>query len=512
MNAITITPDNPWSARLVALATSSALATLYNLSLPGTAHAMGDDPDLEPVGRVITARGEVIARQPDDDSRSLGRGDHVYEGDTLLTGDSGRAQVRFIDEGLVQLQPETEYFIEHYREDEAERGAFTRLVEGGLRALSGSIGEQDRENYRLDTPVASIGIRGTHYAVNHCAADCEPDLMGSVGGVIDGRIGVSNAAGEEEFGRNEFFAVRDANTPPERLAQPPAGLLDATDADEADDEDEDAEAVDETGEVSGPDDDDEDDLFADDGLTPGTEQASRATDGVAAPEYITDGRPRAFLSLGGQWTQSSTIEAELDFSSGLPALSYATGEESYATGEESYVEVALTLRIAGHVDPAQDLQDAGGAVELGVSWGRWAAEDVEFSWDGETWDSAEGDWYWVAVDDVSRITEDVSALAHLGEQTFSWEDGTSSVGVNEFTLVADFSRLQFTSGNAEFASGESFSCVECAALSSSINLDMTGDGNLSVHGALVGDEAEGAVINFINDYGGSIEGAGLLLR
>ena len=512
MHTATITPGNPWSARLVALATSSALATLYNLSLPGTAHAMGDDPDLEPVGRVITARGEVIARQPDDDSRSLGRGDHVYEGDTLLTGDSGRAQVRFIDEGLVQLQPETEYFIEHYREDEAERGAFTRLVEGGLRALSGSIGEQDRENYRLDTPVASIGIRGTHYAVNHCAADCEPDLMGSVGGVIDGRIGVSNAAGEEEFGRNEFFAVRDANTPPERLAQPPAGLLDATDADEADDEDEDAEAVDETGEVSGPDDDDEDDLFADDGLTPGTEQAPRATDGVAAPEYITDGRPLAFLSLG-QGTQSSTIEAELDFSSGLPALSYAsTGEESYATGEES--EVALTLRIAGHVDPAQDLQDAGGAVELGVSWGRWAAEDVEISGDGETWDSAEGDWYWVAVDDVSRITEDVSALAHLGEQTFSWEDGTSSVGVNEFTLVADFSSLQlFTSGSAEFASGDSFSYEGGAELSSLFNLDMQGEEDtLHVHGALVGDAAEGAVINFINDYGGSIEGAGLLLR
>ena len=36
-----------------------------------------------------------------------------------------------------------------------------RLATGGLRALTGSIGKNDHNAYTLDTPVATIGIRGT---------------------------------------------------------------------------------------------------------------------------------------------------------------------------------------------------------------------------------------------------------------------------------------------------------------------------------------------------------------
>ena len=519
MNAITITPDNPWSARLVALAISTMLATLFTLALPGAAHALGDEPDLEPVGRVLTARGEVFARQPDSEPRDLGRGDHVYEGDTLLTGDGGRAQVRFMDQGLVQLQPETEYIIEHYREEEGERGAFTRLVEGGMRALSGTIGEQDRENYRLDTPVASIGLRGTHYAVNHCAADCDAALLGSVGGVIDGRIGVSNGAGEEEFGRNEFFAVRDANTPPERLPTPPPGLLDPTDADEGEDEGEGGE--DPGGDSASFSDDsggDEEgeafDSIDDELLARALDTDYRSVEGVESVDSSLAfannpyfGRYMSFDYVGktddgDTFTYSSTIDADLTGT--YPELHALSME--YSLGGEHY---SWSASVNDGATPVE----VGGVSEFGVGWGQWAEGDYTHTLNGDTYASS-GDWYYVMVDSMDRLT-DMNSTGLSGEHTFSWGGGVASHTVFAFELTADFSSMEWVSGTADFSDwrySADLSGTELSQFFAFVLNDAGSDGtNLNVNGAFYGDSAEGAMITF-QDTGDGINGAGVLER
>ena len=38
------------------------------------------------------------------------------------------------------------------------------FIRGGMRTVSGAIGKVNRNNYRVQTPVATIGIRGTSYA------------------------------------------------------------------------------------------------------------------------------------------------------------------------------------------------------------------------------------------------------------------------------------------------------------------------------------------------------------
>jgi hypothetical protein len=45
-------------------------------------------------------------------------------------------------------------------------------VRGGFRAISGLIGKVDRQAYRVATPAATIGIRGTDYEVQLCTTDC----------------------------------------------------------------------------------------------------------------------------------------------------------------------------------------------------------------------------------------------------------------------------------------------------------------------------------------------------
>lgn len=55
--------------------------------------------------------------------------------------------------------------------DETSR-AFFRLLKGGFRSVSGLIGKANHDDYRVSTPVATIGIRGTQYGARLCQGDC----------------------------------------------------------------------------------------------------------------------------------------------------------------------------------------------------------------------------------------------------------------------------------------------------------------------------------------------------
>ncbi|HSW13685.1 MAG TPA: hypothetical protein VLI06_12645 [Solimonas sp.] len=88
--------------------------------------------------------------------------------------------------------------------------AFFKLLKGGFRAVSGLIGKVDRNEYRVSTPVATIGIRGTDYLLVLCDAACMNDPIidnnvpegspidgGLIVGVISGGVAVLNMAGKE---------------------------------------------------------------------------------------------------------------------------------------------------------------------------------------------------------------------------------------------------------------------------------------------------------------------------
>ena len=120
-------------------------------------------------GRVEFAIGGVTAITPSGESRVLSKGVEINSGDTIRTTD-GRVQVRFTDGGYMSLQPNTEFIVENYqfegKQDGSERGFF-RLVEGGLRAITGIVGRNNRPAYRVATPVATIGIRGSEFLAEH---------------------------------------------------------------------------------------------------------------------------------------------------------------------------------------------------------------------------------------------------------------------------------------------------------------------------------------------------------
>ncbi|MEQ8663762.1 MAG: FecR family protein, partial [Gammaproteobacteria bacterium] len=125
-------------------------------------------------GKVVYAFGDVRAVADSGTSRALGRGDVFGAGDTIVTR-QGRAQLRFTDGGFAALQPDTEYRIEDYhfegQADGRER-SFLNLLRGSVRLVTGLIGRANKQNFRLRTPVATIGIRGTSGKISHCDANC----------------------------------------------------------------------------------------------------------------------------------------------------------------------------------------------------------------------------------------------------------------------------------------------------------------------------------------------------
>lgn len=105
--------------------------------------------------------GVTVAR--DGQARPLARGAELDTGDVVRTNE-GRAQIRFADGAYVSLQPESEFNITEYRfagrADGSERGFFG-LLKGAMRTVTGAIGRVNRGSYRVSTPTATIGIRGT---------------------------------------------------------------------------------------------------------------------------------------------------------------------------------------------------------------------------------------------------------------------------------------------------------------------------------------------------------------
>lgn len=192
--------------------------------------AWSSEADKQLAGRIIASVGSVTAEAPDGSSRPLRRRSEVYAGDTLVTGPKATAQVRFTDNGLLQIQPNSRFQISEYRfegkEDGSESAVF-KLIKGGMRSITGAIGHTNKENYRVDTPVATIGLRGTDWGARFCeGGTCrdgrgKPLADGLYCGVASGGVKASNSGGQGEYGKDAYFYIADQHTAPVPLTAPP---------------------------------------------------------------------------------------------------------------------------------------------------------------------------------------------------------------------------------------------------------------------------------------------------
>ena len=182
-----------------------------------------------PAAQVDFAVGNVTAVGSNGQSRALGKGAQIEQGDTVNTN-GGRAQLRFTDGAYVSLQPESQFRIDQYRfegkTDGNEKGLFS-LLKGGLRTITGLVGRRNKANYQISTSVATIGIRGTEYTIQYGKS-----ITGTVG---EGEIEVCNGAGCLSVTNGESYYVQTqeikpvltnkrADLPPPEPTQPPTNF------------------------------------------------------------------------------------------------------------------------------------------------------------------------------------------------------------------------------------------------------------------------------------------------
>jgi hypothetical protein len=156
-------------------------------------------------GKIIFVAGKAsVADQPAVDGAA------VQEGQMLSTGADGFLYIKTVDSGLFILRPNTQARIATYQVDE-KNPANTRvkfeLLSGVARSKSGNAVKQARQNFRFNTPVAAIGVRGTDFTV---FTDNDTSRVAVISGaiVMSGFAGACSANG---IGPCEGGASRELN-------------------------------------------------------------------------------------------------------------------------------------------------------------------------------------------------------------------------------------------------------------------------------------------------------------
>ncbi|MDP1595078.1 MAG: FecR domain-containing protein [Gallionella sp.] len=117
-------------------------------------------------GHVQFVSGDVRIANPAGQARSAQKGDAINEGDTLTSAPKSSAQIKMQDGGFIAIRPDSQMKFDQFvfagKEDGSEKSFFS-VFKGGFRAITGAIGQVNKQNYRITTPTASIGIRGSDH-------------------------------------------------------------------------------------------------------------------------------------------------------------------------------------------------------------------------------------------------------------------------------------------------------------------------------------------------------------
>ncbi|MYN08315.1 FecR family protein [Pseudoduganella aquatica] len=223
-------------ARRRVLAAGLLLSALA--ALPGAALAA-------PVAAtVVQLSGAMLARKPDGSVKPLALRSEVESGDTLLTQAGAYAQLRFIDNSEVIMKPSTTLQVEQFafaRGKQADDQASFQLLKGGMRSVSGLLGQRSKEKFLIRTPSANIGIRGTTFILEFVEAGAAPEQAAPPSGsmippapppagglppglhvyVSDGGISVTNQAGVGQYDPGQFGYIKDLTTKPVKMTANP---------------------------------------------------------------------------------------------------------------------------------------------------------------------------------------------------------------------------------------------------------------------------------------------------
>jgi hypothetical protein len=125
----------------------------------------------ETVGVVKTVEGTATVVSGAD-RQTIAIGTPIHQDDVIETGKDGSVGVTFKDNTTISLGPDTSLAIDEFvfAPEQDRLGMKTRMLQGTMYYVSGTIAKLAPDAVKVATPVGTIGIRGTRFLVKADAA------------------------------------------------------------------------------------------------------------------------------------------------------------------------------------------------------------------------------------------------------------------------------------------------------------------------------------------------------
>jgi len=121
-------------------------------------------PERVVAGTVSLVDGDVRFLDANQQARRPNARDPIYEGDSIVTGSGGEVHLDMQDGGYIGVRPGTRMRIVNFKAEGAADDSFLiSLLEGSFRAVTGWITHSGNRRAEVQTPTATIGVRGTDY-------------------------------------------------------------------------------------------------------------------------------------------------------------------------------------------------------------------------------------------------------------------------------------------------------------------------------------------------------------
>jgi hypothetical protein len=138
----------------------------------------------------------------------------LHLNDVVETGAGSRVFILFIDNTEMTMSENTQVKLDSYIYDPDSatgNGARYSILKGAFQYVSGLIGKSQDPDVQIETPVGSIGIRGTDFWAG--------EIDGEYGvSVNEGRVALKTDAGEEQVQAGQGTFARGRGVAPTRAA------------------------------------------------------------------------------------------------------------------------------------------------------------------------------------------------------------------------------------------------------------------------------------------------------
>jgi len=118
---------------------------------------------VESAGFVKSVSGEVFITTSSQMTVVAVANMKIVPGDSIRTGAKSSVGLIFEDDTVVSLGPQSEIMIQEFLFNPADKelAFFVRMIRGTFSFISGQIAKLDSQKVKLETPDATLGVRGT---------------------------------------------------------------------------------------------------------------------------------------------------------------------------------------------------------------------------------------------------------------------------------------------------------------------------------------------------------------